>query len=589
MGQSWFCMRRSSRARVGAAFVATLTASAASASAALPPAGYSIMPIGLRGAGYTWVSNTGTLSQQTRPVFINSSAQVVGESSRYTPSGVQRLIGHDVWLQTGATTIQLGFVGGAYEYLSLNGAIGRNSLALGLNDAGQVIGLTNRFNVAGQQNGQDGWLYSGGTVSRIGLSGVGYEGTEPGGVLRRYSNPSFLNNAGQVAGGSSRVTPDGLLSGHDAWIYSGGSTQIVGLLGAGYELGNGRSTFVGGMNASGQLAGHSMRYGASTTLGNDAWLRTGSAYTLLPGLTNGAHQVTIGANTYHNSITVGLSNSGYVIGTSELYSSTATSLGLDAWVSNGTTTVQVNPTGGYYESTDANGTARFGTPRAVNNAGMVVGDSGRYGPVFGPDAWIYDGTQTRSISPTGGLFEYSDADGTHSSARPKAISDAGQVIGSSTIYTVNSGTSGLSVGWFYDDDTRVTTPLIFATGPGGAAESSAEYLSNDGLVLGYFRTNPGVGGQVINHGFAWSVDGGFHDLGDLVAGGLSGTDWSFLAAAYVAGGESLNLPGFPKAITGVGHAIGGGGTAFLMTAIAPEPASFSGLLMVTLLGRRRRG
>jgi hypothetical protein len=147
----------------------------------------------------------------------------------------------------------------------------------------------------------------------------------------------------------------------------------------------------------------------------------------------------------------------------------------------------------------------------------------------------------------------------------------------------------LEVAWFYDDATDVTTPLIFATGPEGAAGSSAEYLSDDGLVLGYFRANPGLPGAVINHGFIWSIDDGFHDLGDLVPGGLTGTDWSFLAAAYVAGGDALALPGFPKAIAGVGGAARGGGTAFLLTAIAPEPTSLSGLVILSLLGRRCRG
>jgi hypothetical protein len=157
-----------------------------------------------------------------------------------------------------------------------------------MNDAGQMLGATNRFNSSGGNLGQDAWIWSGSSTQQIGLTGAAYEYpyTGAGGGTYRYSsacnpNPSGwgLNADGQTAGYSQRYNSAGRLMGYDTWVWTGSSTQQTGLTGTGYEYtytgtggGTYRSSQTTGLNEAGQAVGYNYRYDASgNDNGQDAW------------------------------------------------------------------------------------------------------------------------------------------------------------------------------------------------------------------------------------------------------------------------------------------------------------------------------
>ena len=322
------------------------------------------------------------------------------------------------------------------------------------------------------------------TIQQVGLTGTNYQYTLSGGETYRYGQVQQLNAAGQVAGITARYNASGTYLGQDAWLSTGSTTQIVGLTGSGYEYtstGTGGGTYRAAqaqlLNAAGQVAGFSYRYNASGTgLGRDAWLSTGSTTQL-----------------------VGLTGTGYE------YASTGT--------------------GG--------GTVRYGQAQQLNAAGQVAGYATRY---------------------------------------------------------VATGGSPGQDGWFYDDDTNVTTPLRFSVSSTGLSSTSPAILTDAGAVLGSYELYSGSTDQG-SRAFAWTLSGGFYDLGGLVNGGLTAAGWQKLADAFAAVGTTAD--GSPQYVVGNGLVADGntGNDVYLLTTAAPEPTS---LLLVAMaatplaVGRRHR-
>ena len=91
----------------------------------------------------------------------------------------------------------------------------KHSDAQQLNEAGQVRGISDRYNGGSTYLGQSAWLYDGATTIDIGLTGGEYTRM----TATKYSSADELNEAGQVRGYSYRYNGGSTPLGQDAWLY----------------------------------------------------------------------------------------------------------------------------------------------------------------------------------------------------------------------------------------------------------------------------------------------------------------------------------------------------------------------------------
>ena len=96
-----------------------------------------------------------------------------------------------------------------------------------LNELGQVRGASDRFNGGSADLGESAWLYNGATTIDVGL--VGPEHSRNDGY--KYSYAYHLNNAGQVSGVSDRYNGGSVDLGSSAWLSDGTTTIDIGLTG----------------------------------------------------------------------------------------------------------------------------------------------------------------------------------------------------------------------------------------------------------------------------------------------------------------------------------------------------------------------
>ena len=216
---------------------------------------YDITLIGFYDAGHTrsdgWQNNSAR--------FVNDAGQVAGHAERYNGS---TSAGYSAWLHSGGTTQEIGLTGAGYT--RSDGY--RYNDAHFVNDVGQVAGLAQRYNGL-TVKGQSAWLYSGGSAQEIGLTGAGHTRSDGW----QNNSARFLNAAGQVAGHADRYSGSAA-TGLSAWLYSGGSTQEIGLTGAGHTRSDGyQVNYAQFLNAAGQVAGYADRYNGSTATGRSAW------------------------------------------------------------------------------------------------------------------------------------------------------------------------------------------------------------------------------------------------------------------------------------------------------------------------------
>jgi hypothetical protein len=451
----------------------------------------------------------------SHPGVLNEAGQVIGYSKRYPATGFSEL-GASAWLYDGATTIKLGFWDA--EHTRNDGY--KSSVPLQLNEAGQVVGYSGRYNNGSVNLGLTAWLYDGATTIEIGLTGAEY--TDEDG--RQAAEPVDLNQWGRVVGQSRRYNGDSRSDYISTWLYNGTTTIDIGPSDAEHtDFEGNRHSVPIELNDAGRVIGNASRYNG----GNSAWLYDGTT-TVKIGLVGSEHTQT---GDFKWSEARELNEAGYVVGTSRRYSGTA-SRGTSAWLYDGTTTINIGLTD--LEHTRSDGSKTSGITK-LNEAGQVIGLSSRYngGTIpLGVSAWLYDGATTIDVGLTGA--EHTNDDGAKNS-RALRLNDAGQVTGFSTRY--NGGTSQLGQdAWFYDPELDQTFSLQFSQRSDGYAYSSVGYLGEDGLVLGTYNLYDELDNSLGSRVFSFTVADGLRDLGSLVDGGLAANGWDRLVYASYSNG-----------------------------------------------------
>jgi hypothetical protein len=545
------------------------------------------------------VHTTATGLQESRPEFITQNGQVAGVSYRYNAAG--QWFGDSVWVYNGVSTIEVGFTGGVYT--RADGY--QHSDLRRFNNSGQAAGTTDRNGPGVSSLGKDAWLWTGSTLRQIGFTSAAYTGLS--GTLE--SAVTALSDTGKVLGTSERYyTGTDINAGKDVWIVSGTTTQRVGFVGAGYETDQGfRFSFATLLNSSGNAAGYSGRYTGNQNFGQDAWLYDGAA-TRLVGFTGPNYVSTSGTR---SSSVSSINEAGQVAGTSARFAGSV-GVGKDAWISDGFTTRQIGLTGGVYTASTGR---QESEPWVLTPGGRVAGISRRYSSTDtenGYDAWVFNGTTTRQVGLTGGVYtgtggyqrtelrslidsvkaagvsqRFSGAASTNGqnawywtgvSTRLIGLSDAlhtgadgsqfsyvvqqnasGHVVGYSTRYGADGAVNGLT-SWYYDPSTNTTTPIVGAVRLADQfSYTRVDLLTEDGFALGTYAafSAPDDIGQ--ERAFIFHPDRGITDLGSLVSGGLANNGWSTL--------KSVRHFGDNASVVGLGYVQGqtNGSSAFAMT------------------------
>lgn len=178
-----------------------------------------------------------------------------------------------------------------HAYIYSNGVMtdigtlgGTQSRAVGINDAGQVVGFSDISSLNSPDNAEHAFLYSGGTMIDLGTLGG------------RNSNAYAINNAGQIVGYSLTAGPNprGQPFDRHAFIYENGTMRDIGT--------PGEMSTAWDINDAGQVVGVG---------GSDS----GFARAFLYDSRSGA-MADLGALGNAGSIAYGINNAGQVVGLS---------------------------------------------------------------------------------------------------------------------------------------------------------------------------------------------------------------------------------------------------------------------------------
>ena len=259
--------------------------------------------------------------QDSTPEQLNDSGYVVGSADRFSGT---RFLGFDAWLYDGTTTKIIGLTDG--EHSNSDGV--RWVDAIDMNAVGQVVGTSARF-IGDLDFGRSAWLYNGSTPVQIGLIGPEHTRNDFPSQGYRDSKPYGVNEAGKVVGESERFDRGSFSLGRSIWLYDGTRTFDVGLAGSEHTRNDGyKSSTFRGWNTAEQVAGSARRYlGGSADMGLTAWFYDG-ATTIDIGLTDAEHTRSDG---YQWSDPQGMNESGTLLGRSCRYNSGGFELGETVW------------------------------------------------------------------------------------------------------------------------------------------------------------------------------------------------------------------------------------------------------------------
>lgn len=537
--------------------------------------GTSTMNIGLVGSEHTRSDDYKSSNTQD----LNEAGQVTGHSDRYNGSSVS--LGQTAWLFDGSSTIDIGLVGG--EHTRDDGY--KFSSTLGnLNEAGQVRGYSQRFDGASDL-GQSAWFYDGSTTRDVGL--VDSEHTRGDGYKRSFHDIFPMGSSGQLVGVSARYNNSIAGLGQSAWFFDGTTTSNIGLTDSEHTgADNFRYSAPVSMNQSGKVLGQSERYnGGSALMGTSVWLYAGGA-TVKIGLVGVEHTRDDG---FQVNWGYALNEAGQVSGVAERFNGGSfdpfENLGYSAWFYNGMTTSEIGLVDGEHTRNDG---YQENNVEGMNEAGEVIGTALRFaGGIedLGASAWFFDGTSTTKIGLTDSAHTRSDgyqASSFEVGANGYGLPESGRVAGSSLRFNGGSTELGQDA-WLYDPESDQTFAMNLSTRSDGFAFSAVTHLGEDGLVLGTYQLFDAADNDLGNRLFYFTVDDGLHDLGSLVQGGLTTHGWEALASALRVNGLG-QIIGNGRLTTPTSRT-----AAFLLTRV-PEPGAGMLVIWACVVGvsRRRR-
>ena len=331
--------------------------------------------------GYTDPEHTDAGGVQSSELWESHAAGYgLGISNRYDGSGNYN--GQSAWLYDGTTTTALGFTDAAHT-ASPSGL--RSTSPLSVNSSGQVIGTSSRYN-GNSYAGQSAWFYDGATTTRLGFTGGIFTNAVDG---SEESRAQAINDAGQVVGISDRyhATNDSR-TGVIAWIQGIGDATptMIGLYDAAHTSTNGvQESYVERINQAGQAEGSSYQFSGTNVIGNTSWFYDGTTTTAI-GLT-GVGFVDSNGGTFASGRAI--SETGLVAGVSTIFDGIGDFIGESGWYFDGTITHDIgyvdasltNPDGGFEQNIDVLTDTGF-------VAGSTSGNNNRVAWVYDPNTGI---------------------------------------------------------------------------------------------------------------------------------------------------------------------------------------------------------
>jgi hypothetical protein len=417
---------------------------------------------------------------------LNDWGQVVGTSSRYAEDG--SVIGRTPWLFDGESYTTIGITDD--DHTTTGGE--RTGYAQQINNAGQITGYNERYDLDDAVVVLTHWLYDGSEYHDIGLPDGEYISNQTTHLLEPDEN-------GGRAFGDARRSNGGSISSPVAWAYANGVTTRVGLFDAehtrstdGYQ-----ATYLNYVSEAGTAIGRSWRFrpdGSLITGSN--WYWDGSTTQYL-GLTDGLHTDSEGEQ---NAYVQNVMPNGLAFGQSERYVDSADA-GYTAWLFDGTTYTTV----GLYNArhTGESGQQHSAVERYSPDGQFVAGISHRFQAGAGTSIWLYDGATTTNITRWGTFWEEEDG---YRRSSLTAVNNRGDVVGYSNRYN-EAGTQMTGwIAWLLKDGEYTDLGLVDVahTREDGYQYSRATQISESGYVAGWSRIYQGeyTGGNT-----AWLYDG----------------------------------------------------------------------------------
>lgn len=409
---------------------------------------------GLTGTDYT--RSTG--AKNSSLLFSTADGHAIGDSTRYNGNAVN---GTDIWhgdLATGSTRI-INLTGAGFESTTgyrLASASQNNTFA-----TGHVFGISFRITDAGAFNGEASWHYSTatGVTNRLGYFDADHtrvtDGNQQTGAVHAFAN-------GLAFGHSSRyLATTGAANGQSAWRYStDGTLTALGLFGVGYEntsTGN-RSSTVNFAYATGDAFGSSNRFSGTFNRGTDTWHHdAATGLTTVIGLTGGIFESSNGtrANFIHTAHATG-----HAFGSSQVYNG-ASFLGYAAWHHDTATGQNIRLGLTTPEHTGSGGQVNSAVFHSYST-GNAFGESVRYvtgtGTTNGNSIWAYHAAS--GLVSRAGLTaaEFTGLNNIQNSVTTDPFAN-GIAYGRSDRYVAAStSTNGQSV-WHHDAATGLSTEM----------------------------------------------------------------------------------------------------------------------------------
>jgi hypothetical protein len=201
---------------------------------------------------------------------MNARGRVFGTATRWLPGGDWG--GDSAWMFDGRTVVRIGLRGPAHDRADGHHA----SYGKAMNDRGQVMGTTNRWDARGEYIGLAAWRATNGHTVRVGPHDAQHTNRRD---KFQAAKPLFINTRGAIAGTADRFRPYG---GRSAWLDVNATVHMIGMQDADHTDPDYHNQWsdVTALNAAGQVIGTSQRYLPAP--GHTAWFYDPATRTTTP-------------------------------------------------------------------------------------------------------------------------------------------------------------------------------------------------------------------------------------------------------------------------------------------------------------------